>query len=659
MKSTANLSSNVLVGIALLMLTGMLGLARALADQPLSKDDITVLLLAGSESTKVIQTVEQRGVDFQMNPDLAKKFRELGASDDLIEALQKAGNKAGATAPVTPAAGTKPNAPEAPVVTPRPASEAKPNVPEAPVVTPAGTRVRVELETGVSTRYSRTWEEVQATVIEPITHNGQVIIPIGASLSGRIDFIQPKERHEKLRASVRLVFDTFNFPNHRTLPCRAIISGLGFTFQVAPDGDVTQGSQDFELKRGRKLWLQLTEDLALSAAPGGSEAGSAAPMSTAPSNGSSQKPPKSKLKDKHSVRMGELLVTATSIEDEPVNNRSGPPHRIFVVHVRIQNVGKRFPCTSLNPYLVVEPFYEYPASLLSEEQPLTDELLPGETAEGQYSFDIRDGVVPKGLSLKAEDSREIRCTELPNWDWGSIWHAQSEARIPIEGLPAEGELTREVASPAEDLETPPGVKSVQIPPAATEQKREVRQQPGTTIVMDDDFEYRVLDYGVGQVQIRSALSDKDALSQPVFWIEFGITNVSEHLLGVPRYSPTETAALAVLDNWGNDYKAWCPLVKNIWSQATLPVPPRKLGRYKPQESSLDLAVIPLEEFAKDIVELRVYLNRYPGNRDWHFFSFQSPMLRHRNLIQDQFKPSTAELAVGTGEEVQPAPYFPR
>jgi hypothetical protein len=186
-----------------------------------------------------------------------------------------------------------------------------------------------------------------------------------------------------------------------------------------------------------------------------------------------------------------------------------------------------------------------------------------------------------------------------------------------------------------------------------ESKREVRQLPASVIVMDDNFEYRVVDFGVGQVQIRPALSDKDALSQPVFWTEFRVTNVSEHLLGVPRYSPSERGALTVLDNWGNYYQAWCPLVKNIWSLASLPVPPRKLGRYKPQESSLDLAVIPSEEFVKDIVELRIYLNRFPGDQVWHFFSLHDPMVRQRNLLKDQLKLPTFNFTVSTGEEVQP------
>lgn len=55
---------------------------------------MTLLLLAGSPAQKMVALVEQRGISFKMNPDLAKKFHDAGASDDLIEALTKAGLKA-------------------------------------------------------------------------------------------------------------------------------------------------------------------------------------------------------------------------------------------------------------------------------------------------------------------------------------------------------------------------------------------------------------------------------------------------------------------------------------------------------------------------------------------------------------------------------------
>lgn len=58
------------------VISGLLSPATASADQPLSKDDITLLLLANSPSSKIAQMVEQRGIEFQMDADLAKKFHD-------------------------------------------------------------------------------------------------------------------------------------------------------------------------------------------------------------------------------------------------------------------------------------------------------------------------------------------------------------------------------------------------------------------------------------------------------------------------------------------------------------------------------------------------------------------------------------------------------
>jgi hypothetical protein len=135
MKSTSDVTKKVVLGIALVMFAGLLGLATALADQPLSKEDITLLLLGNSQSDKIIQMVEQRGIDFQMSPDLAKKFHDLGASEGLIDTLQKAGNKPPAAAPSTPPPATesKPNTPATPATAPsEPAAVTKPNAPTAP-----------------------------------------------------------------------------------------------------------------------------------------------------------------------------------------------------------------------------------------------------------------------------------------------------------------------------------------------------------------------------------------------------------------------------------------------------------------------------------------------------------------------------------------------
>ena len=123
-----------MVGVALLMVAGLLSLATTPSDQPLSKDDITLLLLGSSPSGKIIQMVEQRGVDFQMDPDLAKKFHDQGAGDDLIDALQKAGNKAAAAKVSTPPPAPAPSAAAPPTAppAPEPPPEGKPNAPDAP-----------------------------------------------------------------------------------------------------------------------------------------------------------------------------------------------------------------------------------------------------------------------------------------------------------------------------------------------------------------------------------------------------------------------------------------------------------------------------------------------------------------------------------------------
>jgi len=102
----------------------------AAADQPLSADDVSLLLLGGSSTDKIVTLVEQRGISFKMNPDLAKKFHDAGASDDLIEAITKASSKVkeAAATPAAPAPAAVPApAPAQPAPSANtPASNSKP-----------------------------------------------------------------------------------------------------------------------------------------------------------------------------------------------------------------------------------------------------------------------------------------------------------------------------------------------------------------------------------------------------------------------------------------------------------------------------------------------------------------------------------------------------
>ena len=103
------MTKKIALGVLAVLVAGVFALLAAAADQPLSPDDISLLLLAGSPTQKIVTLVEQRGISFKMNPDLAKKFHDAGASDDLIEALTRASLRA-KEAPSGPAASAPPPA---------------------------------------------------------------------------------------------------------------------------------------------------------------------------------------------------------------------------------------------------------------------------------------------------------------------------------------------------------------------------------------------------------------------------------------------------------------------------------------------------------------------------------------------------------------------
>jgi hypothetical protein len=71
--------------------------------KPLSADDLTLLLIGGSNSQKIISLIEQRGIDFKLTPALAKQFYQDGATDDVMDALEHASQHVKTAAPSPPA----------------------------------------------------------------------------------------------------------------------------------------------------------------------------------------------------------------------------------------------------------------------------------------------------------------------------------------------------------------------------------------------------------------------------------------------------------------------------------------------------------------------------------------------------------------------------
>ena len=59
---------------------------------------------------------------------------------------------------------------------------------------PAGTTVKMKLETAISTRTNKSGDRFSGRVTEGVTVNGRTIIPVGASLEGRIASAQDRRR---------------------------------------------------------------------------------------------------------------------------------------------------------------------------------------------------------------------------------------------------------------------------------------------------------------------------------------------------------------------------------------------------------------------------------------------------------------------------------
>lgn len=135
--------------LVILVLASLMTVAVRAADKPLDPDDVTLLLLGGASTDRMVALIEQRGVSFRMTPDLAKKFHDTGADDIVIEALQKAGTKAQPAVAAAPSAPTQAvgsrRAQADPEAQPRIAPAAASPAPAAPVASSSGSKSSTRL----------------------------------------------------------------------------------------------------------------------------------------------------------------------------------------------------------------------------------------------------------------------------------------------------------------------------------------------------------------------------------------------------------------------------------------------------------------------------------------------------------------------------------
>ncbi len=74
----------------LALLLALAGAAAAEKGKPLSVRDAMELLQGGVPSSRIAQLVAEQGISFRLFDELEKRFREAGATQELIDAIQKA-----------------------------------------------------------------------------------------------------------------------------------------------------------------------------------------------------------------------------------------------------------------------------------------------------------------------------------------------------------------------------------------------------------------------------------------------------------------------------------------------------------------------------------------------------------------------------------------
>jgi hypothetical protein len=371
--------------------------------------------------------------------------------------------------------------------------------------------------------------------------------------------------------------------------------------------------------------------------------------------------PQGRPKSTHSARLGDMEITLTAtriasvqdIQDYGLRPHAG--HKVGLVFLRMKNVARYPNCSSLlDKWLRVEQGYEYPESGgFKLQAPQTIRLLPTEESSGAFAFEIKEGTEPIALKLVRNVIGDDFCAMSQHRDTHIV--GPKSVSLSLLGLPANTEPS---------LAAQPSVQQVPAPAVAQQKLEEVEERQSNVIPMKDGFEYRVIDYGVGRIQVRNQGVDPTLqkrlgdFTEQVFWVKFQITNKAENLIGNARYFPSSLDALRVTDNWGNVYSLRYPNYTDVggnWSGAELPTRgSERKAQYKPNESSWAVRLIPVDQFVAQVKELRIYLaNQFEYPK--FYFKIEGPLSRQRDLLRSQAEPTDLGIKVVTERHVPGTP----
>jgi hypothetical protein len=106
---------------------------------------------------------------------------------------------------------------------------------EAGLSLPAGTGMRMKLETPISTDRSRVGDIFTARITEPVTVNGKTMVPVGASVSGRLTKLTQPRRIAGT-PTISLMPDRITMPDgHQYLIAASVVDTAGSSHTTVDD----------------------------------------------------------------------------------------------------------------------------------------------------------------------------------------------------------------------------------------------------------------------------------------------------------------------------------------------------------------------------------------------------------------------------------------
>jgi hypothetical protein len=190
---------------------------------PLSKADLLTLLQVGAASERVEQLVKQRGVSFQVTPDVERELQAAGVGPTLLATIRE-----------QPPATAVPSGAPAQVATTTIAAAST-------LVLRETTPVRLRLRRNLSSADAKVGETVDFEVLEDLKVDGLLLIARGATAIATVTEAQPKRRMAR-GGKLNVNIDFVRLVNNEKVALRAVKETKGGGHTGAMTGGIVATS---------------------------------------------------------------------------------------------------------------------------------------------------------------------------------------------------------------------------------------------------------------------------------------------------------------------------------------------------------------------------------------------------------------------------------